>query len=95
MDIFANAPWTFRPTFFDDGKSKVWDNSGALVADPSGRTGEFREATGHAIAALPELVASCDAWLKHYDGCVRQEQLGDEPGIAEMRAALAKIKGTK
>ncbi len=38
------------------------------------------------------LLTACEIWLAHYDECVRDEQLGDEPGIAEMRAAVAAIK---
>lgn len=35
------------------------------------------------------LLAACRKWLAHYDGCIRQPQLGDEPGIAEMRKEVA------
>lgn len=44
------------------------------------------------IAAGPMLAEACRKWLKHYDAFVKQKHLGDEPGIAEMRAILDEIK---
>ena len=46
-----------------------------------------------AVAPAPDLTSACRAWLTHYDAYVRDEKLGDEPGIAEMRAALAAAEG--
>lgn len=39
------------------------------------------------------LLSACKKWLNHYDACVRDKKIGDEPGIAEMRAAVAKAEG--
>jgi hypothetical protein len=38
----------------------------------------------------PDLLSACETWLAHYDTYVRDEKLGDEPGIAEMRAAVSR-----
>ena len=42
------------------------------------------------LAAAPDLLAAAKLWLKTYDDCVKLEHLGDERGIAELRAAIAK-----
>ncbi len=69
-----------------------------VICDIVGRKGaaawtEEDHANAYLIAAAPDLLAACKAWLKHYDEFVRDKQIGDEPGIAEMRAAVAKAEG--
>jgi len=44
-------------------------------------------------AAAPDLLEACEIWIQHYDKYVRDKNIGDEIGIAEMRAAIAKAKG--
>lgn len=36
---------------------------------------------------------ACETWLAHYDACVRTPDLGDEPGIADMREAVRIASG--
>jgi hypothetical protein len=48
----------------------------------------LRKHIGKGVAPAPDLLAACKAWLDHYDTFVRTPELGDEPGIAEMRAAV-------
>lgn len=41
-----------------------------------------------AAQAEPIAVHAARKWLAHYDAFVRDKQLGDEPGIAELREAV-------
>ena len=52
----------------------------------------FSRANARLIAAAPDLLAVCRSWLAHYDNWVRDPIIGDEPGIAEMRDAIAKAQ---
>ena len=42
-------------------------------------------------APAPAFAEATPKWLQFYDSCVRDKTIGDEPGIAELRAALASI----
>lgn len=58
-----------------------------------GQGTKIREVRAALIQASPEadLVAACERWLEHYDSCVRDKFIGDEPGIPEMRRALKRM----
>lgn len=47
------------------------------------------DANGKLLAAATKLLEACQLWIRHYDEYVREQAIGDEPGIAEMRAAIA------
>lgn len=49
--------------------------------------------TATACAAAPDMLEACKKWIAQYDAYVRDSQIGDEPGIPEMRAAIAKAEG--
>lgn len=38
------------------------------------------------------LVEACDRFLDHYDYCVRDRVIGDEPGIADIREVLRNLE---
>lgn len=62
----------------------------ATKASPKHRAHANETASFLAFAGL--LYEACTEWLGHYDGFVRDGQLGDEPGIVLMRAVVDVIK---
>ena len=54
--------------------------------DPGGEIAQM-------ILALPDLLAAAETVLKTYDELIRMDEIGDEHGFPELRAAVAKAKG--
>lgn len=88
----APGPWEARRELGDwviRRANVIYANDAVKIADVNhGRTDD--EANAALIAAAPDLLAAAKMWLAHYDYCVRDHRIGDEMGIAELRAAVAK-----
>jgi hypothetical protein len=93
------GPWYCIPGEFDYVREEFTDACIARVfednghADERGREDLPQEANARLISAAPDLIEACEIWIQHYDKYVRDKNIGDEIGIAEMRAAIAKAKG--
>ena len=89
------GPYTVGPviTLGRFGGPSIKDKSNGTLAIVISGTGRA-DSQADLFAASADLLAACERWLLYYDDCVRSPTIGDEPGIEEMRAAVAKAKGT-
>jgi hypothetical protein len=80
-------PWTYKAY---GGFADVDAANGKAIADCTLKADAALIVT--ACNNFADLVKACESWLEHYDGCVRDKTIGDEPGIPQMRAALVNAK---
>lgn len=91
------GPWTTHEIEYDADHTtiEIHGSDGLFLSEITYPTDEVEllRANARLIVAAPDLLEACKLWLAHYDKCVREQCIGDEPGIREMRAAIAKATG--
>ncbi len=82
---------THIPPHSADGQLVIENEAGEIVAHIEDR--EDSQELADLMATAPDLLFACQKWLAHYDEFVRVESVGDEPGITDMRLAVARATG--
>ena len=86
------GPWKIQQECVDPEWHIVTASGGRIIANVHIETGNTMDAANaRLIAAAPELLAACEAYIKYADdevGCLQMARIVDD-----MRAAILKAKG--